>query len=88
MTPRPAPRQRPRKPRLTARRTADVPRNSYVVQQPFRGVATFLVRADSAAEALRKVNEGDDEDVEGLDKDVTWVGRAVYVRLEARGGPS
>jgi hypothetical protein len=56
----------------------------YVVQQPFRGVATFLVEASSAKEALDKVNElgGEAAGVECVDRDATWIGKAVWARKD------
>ncbi len=55
---------------------------TYVVGQPFRGVATYLVQASSAREALAKVNEGNHPDVECVDRDARWIGKAVYARLD------
>jgi hypothetical protein len=57
---------------------------NYVVRQPFRGVATYLVSAESGKEALAKVNDYKQEKdgVECVDRDATWIGKAVTVRLE------
>lgn len=57
---------------------------TYIVQQPFRGTATYLVQANTAAEAKDKVNEFSKhyEDVECVDRDTNWIGRASYARLD------
>lgn len=56
----------------------------YLVQQSFRGVATFLVEADTAAEALAMVNRGgrEHEGVECVDRDVVQIYNASWVRLD------
>lgn len=58
--------------------------NSYVVWQNFRGVAAFLVYAETGKEALAKVNAGGSDDVEGLDKDATEIFKARHFRLDAK----
>ncbi len=59
---------------------------TYIVQQFFRGVATFLVQADTGKEALAKVNAGNHPDIECVDKDATEIYKARYVRLDKAKG--
>jgi hypothetical protein len=57
----------------------------YVVRQPFRGMATFLVEAHTAAEALAKVNGrggGENEGVECVDRDAVRIYKAVFARRD------
>lgn len=58
--------------------------NSYVVYQNFLGVKFYHVYAESAAEARRKVDAGDSEDVEGLDFYVVRFSKAGVARLEEK----
>lgn len=58
--------------------------NRYVVDVPVRGVQTLIVYAETAAEAKEKVNSLDSPDVEGIDFNVTWSGKANYARLEEK----
>ena len=57
---------------------------TYVVERPYRGVATYLVKAESAKEALEKVNAGH-SDVENLDMQIrNWVGKARNARIDSK----
>lgn len=56
---------------------------TYVVHQPFRGMKFLLVHAKNKKEAKKMVNEGFGK-VEGLDFDVTWIGKAKYAREDKR----
>jgi hypothetical protein len=57
---------------------------TYIVTKSVRGIQTFLVTASTAAEAKRKANDIEQRniDVEPLDFEVTWVGRASSARLD------
>lgn len=57
---------------------------TYVVEVPYRGVQTYLVKARSAAEAMRKAEDGEDESkgVEPLDFRVTETYRPRHAQLD------
>jgi hypothetical protein len=56
-------------------------KKTYLVERPFHGVQTYYVEANSAAEAKRKVNDGD-PDVEPCGFDVTRTFNASYAQAE------
>ena len=49
--------------------------NEYIVTVPMKGWQTFSVKANSKAEAKRKVDNLD-ADIEGLDNDIMRAGKA------------
>ena len=61
--------------------TSTKPLKTYIVCTPVRGTKTFLVKARSASEAKRLVDDDTSNDaVEGLDFNIDWHGKANFVR--------